>query len=149
MDTCKSIFVRCLVLQTGLNLFFTVFLMNTAAILFQEDDFVIVNLIIGGIQIGFSILLGYFIRNKYRIFLSEEHGQRRLYANIAKVGILILFGIICKPNIIGGFHLAVITLIYRVFGLPYSFTIYDGISLVACLSFVFLGWKNAKNAKIS
>ena len=144
INSCRRLFLCCLALQAGLNLLFTALLLNSAAAILGDVDFILVGLVIGGVQIGASVILGYFMRRRYGELLLTEQDQRKKYAVIVKVAIVLLLWVLLKPNTIGSIHVRVIGWVYALSGLEYSFTAYDFVSLAACLGMVFLGGSREK-----
>ncbi len=135
---CKALFIRCLMLQILWNTCFTALIFNTVASVFSDEDFIIIGLILGGIQIVLSFFIGFYLRRRYKSILIKDEVQRKKYARIAVMLFLLIVWCFVNLNAVDEIHMTMIDIAHTLFGLRYSFTAYDFFSLGICLCTVFL-----------
>lgn len=143
----KGLFIKCFILQVLFNTCYTVFVYNLAASAFSDEDFIIIGLILGGVQIVLSFFMGLYLRRKNKMILLKDEEQRKKYARIALAIFVFVLFFLFNPNAdileeLWIMHTKIIRLVYEIFGLRYSFTVYDFFSLGLCLCTVFLKRKN-------
>ena len=135
---CKYLFIRCFILQILFNICFTVLIFNTVASLFSDEDFIMIGLILGGIQIVLSFFIGFYLRRRYKSILIRDEVQRKKYARIAVMLFILIVWCFVNLNAVDEIHMTMIDIAHALFGLRYSFTVYDFFSLGICLCTVFM-----------
>lgn len=129
-ESCKELFLKCIISSTILNVFvflISFFVLDLAIYIFLES-----------VQICLNLFLGVLIRKTNRNLLLNNNLGRKKFAKITLIGLLILFIIICEPDIIAVPYTYLILFIYEITGLDRLLTFFDYVSVLVCLSAVFL-----------
>lgn len=137
--SCKSLFVKCLLLILTLNILLsiavTVFFYLTA--LSQREQLTIY-LYVSVTQICLSFFLGLYIRHKNQTLFSQKTVERRHYAIITCAAFSILLIIILFPGIVAAPYSIFKTAIYKIFRITYFLTPFDLFGMIIFMCAVFL-----------
>lgn len=137
--SCKSLFVKCLLLILTLNILLsiavTVFFYLTAP---SQREQLTIYLYVSVTQICLSFFLGLYIRHKNQTLFSQKTEERRHYAMITCAAFSILLIIILFPGIAAVPYSNFKTAIYKIFRLTYFLTPFDFFGMIIFMCAVFL-----------
>lgn len=130
--SCKQLFIKCILFATVFNA-----LIYLATVYARDHNAVFIAA--GVTQVCVSFFAGLYIRKINRELLSLNNKQRKRFAKITFVGLIVISLMLLYTDLVSSVYINLRYHLRKLFGLDRILTLIDFLSILVCLGAVFFG----------